>query len=322
MKHFHIVQCVLIGGLTVLLFGCQSNDSTDEESYKEVAKTSNEGQYVRPLSDGAPWWNVDVSKIPDAVPTPHSGAYKKTPYTVLGKTYYPKTTSNGYKEVGIASWYGTKFHGQPTANGEKYDLYGMTAAHKTLPLPSYVKVTNLENGRSVILRVNDRGPFHSNRIIDLSFAAAKKLGYADSGTAKVRVEGIDPQQWEKSQKAAAVAKAKPQTSLTVTTTPATKETVTEYHPPANQHATADSNHLAKGIYLQVGAFSNPDAAELLKQRLVKVTSTPVFISSISQGEQLLYRVRLGPLPNQQEMSKTQDAIRVANLGHPTLVKHD
>src|SRR5690606_4085974 len=100
-----------------------------------------------------------------------------------------------YPETGTASWYGTKFHGQPTANGEKYDLYGMSAAHKTLPLPSYVKVTNLDNGRSVTLRVNDRGPFYSDRVIDLSFAAAKKLGYAETGTARVKVEGIDPQQW-------------------------------------------------------------------------------------------------------------------------------
>ncbi|MFP3519286.1 septal ring lytic transglycosylase RlpA family protein, partial [Pseudomonas sp. SIMBA_077] len=96
---------------------------------------------------------------------------------------------------GTASWYGTKFHGQNTANGEVYDLYGMSAAHKTLPLPSYVKVTNLDNNRSVILRVNDRGPFYSDRIIDLSYAAAKKLGYAETGTARVKVEGIDPQQW-------------------------------------------------------------------------------------------------------------------------------
>ena len=97
--------------------------------------------------------------------------------------------------MGTASWYGTKFHGRDTANGETFDLYGMTAAHKTLPLPSYVKVTNLENGRVVTLRVNDRGPFYSDRIIDLSFAAAKKLGFAEKGVARVKVEGIDPHQW-------------------------------------------------------------------------------------------------------------------------------
>ncbi|WP_164650876.1 septal ring lytic transglycosylase RlpA family protein, partial [Pseudomonas viridiflava] len=124
----------------------------------------------------------DVSRIPDATPTLHTGPYKANPYTVLGKTYFPMSESKRYVASGTASWYGTKFHGQNTANGEVYDLYGMSAAHKTLPLPSYVKVTNLDNNRTVILRVNDRGPFYSDRIIDLSYAAAKKLGYAESGT--------------------------------------------------------------------------------------------------------------------------------------------
>lgn len=319
-KLLQIAQLTTVSGLILLLIGCQSNDTTDDDSYQKVAKTSHSGQYVRPLKDGAPWWDVDVSNIPDATPTPHTGAYKKNPYTVLGKTYYPKSTATGYKEVGMASWYGTKFHGQATANGEPYDLYGMTAAHKTLPLPSYVKVTNLENNRSVILRVNDRGPFHSDRIIDLSFAAAKKLGYADTGTAKVRVESIDPQQWDN--KGSTVAQQKPQTSLTVTTQPVDNTPVSEYQPPANQHATADSSNLQKGLYLQVGAFANPDAAELLRQRLVKVTDVPVFISSVLHGAQQLYRVRLGPLPNQHETFKTQEAIRVANLGQSTLVKQD
>ncbi len=319
-KLLQIAQLTTVSGLILLLIGCQSNDTTDDDSYQKVAKTSHSGQYVRPLKDGAPWWDVDVSNIPDATPTPHTGAYKKNPYTVLGKTYYPKSTASGYKEVGMASWYGTKFHGQATANGEPYDIYGMTAAHKTLPLPSYVKVTNLENNRSVILRVNDRGPFHSDRIIDLSFAAAKKLGYADTGTAKVKVESIDPQQWDN--KSSTIAQQKPQTSLTVTTQPVDNTPVSEYQPPANQHATADSSNLQKGLYLQVGAFANPDAAELLRQRLVKVTDVPVFISSVLHGAQQLYRVRLGPLPNQHETFKTQEAIRVANLGQSTLVKQD
>jgi len=157
---------------------------------------SGPSDFKRPKKDGKPSWDVDVSKIPDAVPQPHSGSYKNNPYEVLGKTYYPLSSASGYREVGLASWYGTLFHSNPTANGEVYDLYGMTAAHKTLPLPSYVRVTNLSNGKSVILRVNDRGPFYSDRIIDLSYAAAKKLGYDESGVARVQVEGIDPKQWQ------------------------------------------------------------------------------------------------------------------------------
>lgn len=112
------------------------------------------------------------------------------PYTVWGKSYTPMTERKPYKEVGTASWYGTKFHGHLTSNGEVYDMYAMSAAHKTLPLPSYVKVTNLANNKSVIVRVNDRGPFHGDRIIDLSYSAAYKIGVYDSGTAKVKVEKL------------------------------------------------------------------------------------------------------------------------------------
>lgn len=151
--------------------------------------------YVRPVQDGKPWWKVDVSRIPDARPVPHEGSYKNQPYVVRNQRYYPLASAAGYREVGEASWYGTLFHGRKTAIGEWYDLYGMTAAHKTLPLPAYVKVTNLANGRQVLLRVNDRGPFHSDRIIDLSYGAAVKLGFADQGVARVMVESVDPDRW-------------------------------------------------------------------------------------------------------------------------------
>src|SRR5690554_2683055 len=154
------------------------------------------GGIPRTVQDGAPAYFRDVSQIPDAVPAPHQGPFKASPYTVLGRNYVPMQDGRNYRETGLASWYGTKFHGQLTANGEQYDLYGMTAAHKTLPLPSYVRVTNLDNQRSIIVRVNDRGPFHSDRIIDLSYAGAVTLGFAERGTARVRVEGIDPVGWQ------------------------------------------------------------------------------------------------------------------------------
>lgn len=187
-------RLVVLGVTGLLLASCSSTPAPSSTQSKP-AGSSGPGDYARPHKDGAPWWDVDVSQIQDAVPMPHYGPYKANPYTVLGKTYFPISDGRRYSATGTASWYGTKFHGQPTANGEKYDLYGMSAAHKTLPLPTYVKVTNLDNGRTVTLRVNDRGPFYSDRIIDLSFAAAKKLGFAESGTARVKVEGIDPEQW-------------------------------------------------------------------------------------------------------------------------------
>lgn len=151
-----------LGLAAVLLSSCSSKAP---QQPARQAGISGPGDYSRPHRDGAPWWDVDVSRIPDAVPMPHNGSVKANPYTVLGKTYYPMNDARAYRMVGTASWYGTKFHGQATANGETYDLYGMTAAHKTLPLPSYVRVTNLDNGKSVIVRVNDRGPFYSEHIL-------------------------------------------------------------------------------------------------------------------------------------------------------------
>jgi rare lipoprotein A len=300
---------------------------------------SGPGDYSRPHRDGAPWWDVDVSRIPDAVPMPHYGNYKANPYTVMGKTYYPIRDSRRYSAVGTASWYGTKFHGQATANGEAYDLYGMTAAHKTLPLPSYVRVTNLDNGKSVILRVNDRGPFYSDRIIDLSFAAAKKLGYAESGTARVKVEGIDPHEWWAAQgRPVPMVLAQPKMAnqpapaAAQPVAVAASQPIEQYTPPPEQHAAAvvpvqmdvkkNASPAASGLYLQVAAFANPDAAELLKAKLSETVPAKVFISSVVRNQQILHRVRLGPVETQAEAQQLQDSVRLANLGEPALVKAD
>jgi len=136
---------------------------------------------------------VNLDKIADAKPrveTLHRGA--NAPYTVFGKKYVPYRSLKPYRQRGIASWYGRKFHGQRTASGERYDMYAMSAAHTILPIPSYARVTNLANGKSVVVRINDRGPFHSDRLIDLSYAAAHKLGYVNSGHARVEVEAVLP----------------------------------------------------------------------------------------------------------------------------------
>lgn len=324
------IRVTALGSLALLLASCSSKPPSSPD--KDGGSFSGPGQYQRPFKDGAPWWEVDVSKIPDAVPTPHHGPVKANPYTVLGKSYYPMNDGRHYQETGTASWYGTKFHGQATANGEAYDLYGMTAAHKTLPLPSYVRVTNLDNNRSVILRVNDRGPFYSDRIIDLSFAAAKKLGYAETGTARVKVEGIDPERWwaERGQPAPMVL-AQPQMAKTQPTALPARQPVEQYTPPPRQHAAAvlpvqvaaaSDDEPAEGLYLQVGAFANPDAAELLKAKLGRLSETPVFISSVVRGQQILHRVRLGPIDSQGKAQQLQDSVRLAKLGQPTLVKPD
>ncbi|WP_188983739.1 septal ring lytic transglycosylase RlpA family protein [Pseudomonas matsuisoli] len=322
-------RLVALGAAGLLVASCSSQRSSSLPSTGGVA-SSGAGDYSRPHKDGAPWWDVDVSKVQDAVPMPHYGAYKANPYTVLGKTYYPIADSRNYRATGTASWYGTKFHGQATANGETYDLYGMTAAHKTLPLPSYVRVTNLDNGRSVMLRVNDRGPFYSDRVIDLSFAAAKKLGYAETGTARVTVEGIDPVEWWAKQGRPVPANDKGLAMAAPAV--ATNQTVENYTPPPQQHAApvqpaqvavqSAAAGAVSGLYVQVGAFANPDAAELLKDKLSQTTQAPVFIDSVIRNQQTLHRVRLGPLPSQDEARQLQDSLRLANLGQPTLVKPD
>ena len=160
--------------LTILLLtGCQSA-----------------GRYSQ-HQDSAPTFEHHPPDFTDAEPKYEQyRAWNSRPYEVLGKRYFPMQTGKGYEETGYASWYGQKFHGHLTSNGETYDMFAMTAAHKTLPLPSYVKVTNLANGKTAVVRVNDRGPFHSDRIIDLSYAAAQKLGYQKHGTAKVKLEVI------------------------------------------------------------------------------------------------------------------------------------
>lgn len=320
-----LIGCAALG---LMLASCSSSKPAQQSTNVVRAKPGLD--INRAHKDGAPWWDVDVSKIPDATPTVHTGNYKANPYTVLGKTYFPIQDSRNYRAEGTASWYGTKFHGQNTANGEVYDLYGMSAAHKTLPLPAYVKVTNLDNQRSVILRVNDRGPFYSDRIIDLSYAAAKKLGYAETGTARVRVEGIDPQQWwaQRGQPAPMMLN-QPQVAQTQAFTPSTGA-VEQWTPPAQQHAAAvvpvqvasNRAQAANGLYLQVGAFANPDAAELLRSKLSGMVSAPVFISSVVRNQQTLHRVRMGPINSQGEAQQMQDSVRLANLGQPKVVTAD
>ena len=324
-------RLVALGVAVALLASCSSTPTPSSAPSKSTG-ISGPGDYSRPHKDGAPWWDVDVSQIPDATPMPHYGRYKANPYTVLGKTYFPISDGRRYSATGTASWYGTKFHGQPTANGEKYDLYGMSAAHKTLPLPTYVKVTNLDNGRTVVLRVNDRGPFYSDRIIDLSFAAAKKLGYAESGTARVKVEGIDPQQWWADQgRPVPTMMAQPEM---VASKPASNiaQPIEQYTPPPQQHAAAtvplevdakkNASPAASGLFLQVGAFANPDAAQLLKDKLSGVVSAPVFISSVVHNQQTLHRVRLGPIDTPDEAMQLEESVRLANLGQPRRVAAD
>lgn len=324
------IRVLAYAALAVLVASCSSTSRSPQQGNIVRAKPGLD--INRAHKDGAPWWDVDVSRIPDATPTLHNGPYKANPYTVLGKTYFPLTDSKRYVASGTASWYGTKFHGQNTANGEVYDLYGMSAAHKTLPLPSYVKVTNLDNNRSVILRVNDRGPFYSDRIIDLSYAAAKKLGYAEIGTARVKVEGIDPQEWwaQRGQTAPLLVD-QPQVvaQAAAPALTASTGTIEQYTPPPQQHAAPvvpiqidakkNASGQPSGLLVQVGAFANPDAAELLRSKLSGMVQAPVFVSSIARNQQTLYRVRMGPVGTPGEAQQLQNSVRSANLGQASVI---
>jgi len=218
-----------------------------------------------------------------------NGGYVKTgkPYKVAGRWYYPLKTANGYDQTGVASWYGKQFHGHKTANGERYDMYTMSAAHKTLPLPSMVRVTNLDNGRSVIVRVNDRGPFVKSRIIDLSYAAAKALGYDTKGTAHVRVQAVNNQ-----------AIGKPTSAPTPTPSYTTRRPV-----PAPVNTTPVSQHANSGIYVQLGAFSSQYNANQLIQTLSS-TYPNVHIQHVPSNPSL-YRVRIGPY---QDAATSQDVL--------------
>lgn len=237
------------------------------------------------LKDGTPEFRAEMLSIPDAVPRqePVTAAGNKSPYTVLGSTYRISPVAAGHRERGYGSWYGTKFHGQNTSNGEPYDVYSMTAAHKTLPIPSYVRVTNLENGRRIIVRVNDRGPFHDGRVIDLSYAAAYRLGYADKGTALVELEVLDPSapEWVAKRGAAPAA------------------------PVGSERKT----------YLQAGAFRSVESARTLQQDLARVLAQNVSIHA-NDG---WYRVRVGPLENTEILHEAQRRIAAASLGAAQVV---
>ncbi len=227
--------------------------------------------------DSAPKRAPDVSHIPNAVPKaePLSRYGNPAHYEVFGKRYYTMKTSQGYHERGIASWYGTKFHGKRTSSGEPYDMYAMTAAHKTLPLPTYVEVTNVNNGRKVIVKVNDRGPFHGNRIIDLSYSAAKKLDIISKGTGMVEVRAITPGY----------------VPTDITTQPS--RAPTSNIPVVN--SSADTNKNVTELYLQVGAFGSLARAEQVKLQVQKKLGDEALIVPLVRPQGSLYRVRIGPL---------------------------
>jgi rare lipoprotein A len=222
---------------------------------------------------------INVMTVPDAIPKYEKRTRAGNPieYEVLGKSYQVLSKSQGYQEIGMASWYGTKFHGRKTANGETYNMYAMTAAHKTLPIPSYVQVKNLNNRRSIIVRINDRGPFHENRIIDLSYTAAVKLDIQKMGVGKVEV--------------IALGFDEPKDQITQRNIATEKETGVEFY------------------FLQIGSFSSLDKAQKLQQTLP--SSEPLFYSTIVPEQsraEVLYKLRLGPYNSTDKSNEASEKL--------------
>jgi rare lipoprotein A len=239
----------------------------------------------------------NLDGIPDATPRVETlNRFANRPYSVFGREYIPATSLRPYKERGIASWYGRKFHNQKTSSGETYDMYAMTAAHPTLPLPSYARVTSLASGKSVVVRVNDRGPFHAGRIIDLSYAAAWKIGIAQKGSGEVEVEAILPG-------GAATVAAQP-------LPPVVSAPVQAASTPVAQEA--------GGYVIQLGAFSNNANAQAFVEHLSNQIAGLGVEAKVHEADGL-FRVVIGPYPNRDEARRTGERLRVA-LGLDSMVK--
>jgi len=263
--------------------------------------------------DSAPRHNVDIASIPNAVPRVEAKSRYGNPasYVVFNKRYYVMSDSKDYTARGVASWYGTKFHGRKTSSGEPYDMFAMTAAHRTLPLPTYIQVTNLSNQRQVIVKVNDRGPFSNDRILDLSYAAASKLGVLASGTALIDIKAIDPRQKHTVPQPA--KKVAPAQVVATKTIPSIVHKATELTTPSTP--ATDEKH----IFLRIASFNDRSNAERLRRKLVRLSDTGVHIKPVQHKQNTLYRISIGPFDSSKKAGKLAETITILGFGKPQLV---
>jgi rare lipoprotein A len=292
-----------------------------------------------PAKDGPPAQAeipADIASVPEAVPKaePHSATGNPESYVALGQRYEVMQEPAGFKQRGYASWYGKKFHGKRTSSGERYDMFKMTAAHKTLPIPCYARVTNLENGKSVIVRINDRGPFHSGRIIDLSYAAAVRLDMLAHGEVPVQLEVIQPDPGPVPQPPPAFGAAPPAKPAAVASAPAmtAPTTVAAAAPAATMIPAAAGGNAAVASsdattaaaptsidtphFLQAGAFNDPINAATLREQLRSLGVTSVQLRSEPQGEGFSYRVLVGPFLDTAALEATR--LFLANKQFPSI----
>ncbi|MCH9696954.1 MAG: septal ring lytic transglycosylase RlpA family protein [Gammaproteobacteria bacterium] len=254
-----------------------------------------------PSSPGVPEQypgHKNPASIKDAVPKsePISRYGNPPSYEVFGKRYYVLETSEQFSQQGTASWYGKPFHGRRTSSGETYDMFAMTAAHKTLPLPTYVRVNNQDNDRSVIVRINDRGPFHDGRIIDLSYAAALKLGIVANGTASVTIEAINPQHFNKLSSQAAKHSDEPVLVA------------------RNEQVSNISKH-----FVQLGVFTEIENAKRLQDKLLHSSlPTPEIVTDQLNSEEM-YRVVIGPVQSQSQLHSVQARLDKMGIQHKNYI---
>jgi rare lipoprotein A len=272
----------------------------------------------------------NLELAPDAVPVdePILRSAANRPYVVFGRTYTPLPANAEFRQRGVGSWYGRKFHGQKTSSGEPYDMYAMTAAHPTLPLPSYVRVTNPANGRSVVVRVNDRGPFHAERIIDLSYTAALKLGYVEQGSAQVEVERLRP--WDAGVRPPGEALARSGSAAspaplgaaagasTASAERSPRPVAAAAQSPASETAVLATTAQADGLYLQLGAFGARENAEEFRIKAYQQLTWLNEAMHIVSRDQL-HRVQLGPFPDRSAAQAVADRIRDALQLKPVFV---
>ncbi|HTL25646.1 MAG TPA: septal ring lytic transglycosylase RlpA family protein [Burkholderiales bacterium] len=286
----------LAWALVLCVAGCAAplkrEGAADPAKRETPAEPAKRGAYYK---DDGPGDNppANLSAIPDAEPKAEPlHRFANRPYQVFGKDYVPLSALGSFRQRGVASWYGKRFHGSLTSSGERYDMYAMTAAHPTLPVPSYARVTNVASGKSVVVRVNDRGPFHADRVIDLSYTAAYRLGYADAGSALVDVEAILPG-------TVAAAPAQPV-------------------PPPSPQSVAPATVQAKGVYLQLGAFTVRENAELFRARMMREFAWLSETIQVIAGESL-FRLHLGPYRTPDEARAIAERIRAQVSFSPLIV---
>jgi rare lipoprotein A len=269
----------LVAALAALaLAGCGSF-SAKKTAPPPLAEAPGKGAYYKDDGPGASP-PADLAAIPDAVPRAEPlHRFANRPYQVFGRDYVPIASAEQFRQTGIGSWYGRRYHGAPTSSGEPYNMYAMTAAHPTLPIPSYVRVTNPANGRSVVVRINDRGPFHAERIIDLSYTAAWKLGFAEAGSARVEVESVVPGKAE----------------------------------PAPQARTDE-----QGVFLQLGAFSARESAENFRVRVYRDLAWLTQAIHVVPAD-AVFRLHLGPYRSQDEARAIAERIQAESSLRPLLI---